>query len=84
MCEHLISFEFLNVKSAEQKSLFFSKSRPYLGVYKGCTLKAQDQSIISQKKVACLTYWPIYIIGLLIHICCETLCMYDEFSLMLV
>jgi hypothetical protein len=84
MCEDLTSFEFLNVKLAEKKSLFFSKLHPYPGVYKGGILKAHDQGIISQKKVAHLTYWPIYIIGLLIHICCETLRMYDEFSFMLV
>jgi hypothetical protein len=41
------------LKSAEKKSLF---SRPYPGVYKGGILKAQDQGIISQKKVAHLTY----------------------------
>jgi hypothetical protein len=44
------------LKPAEKKSLFFSKPRPYPGVYKGGTLKAQDQGIISQKKVAHLTY----------------------------
>jgi len=41
------------LKPAEKKSLF---PRPYPGVYKGGTLKAQDQGIISQKKVAHLTY----------------------------
>jgi hypothetical protein len=43
------------LKPAEKKSLF---PRPYHGVYKGGTLKAQDQGIISQKKVAHLPMWP--------------------------
>ncbi len=45
-----------NFKTGRKKSLFFSKSRPYPGVYKGGTLKVEDQGIISQKKVAHLTY----------------------------
>jgi hypothetical protein len=42
-----IKSEASNLKIGRKKSLFFSKSRPYLGIYKGGTLKAQDQGIIS-------------------------------------
>jgi hypothetical protein len=45
-------------KPVKQKTLFFSKLRSYLGIYKVGTLKAQDQGIISQKKVAHLTHVP--------------------------
>jgi len=47
-----------NFKTGKKKNLyFFQKLRSYLGIYKVGTLKAQDQDIISQKKVAAhLTY----------------------------
>jgi hypothetical protein len=45
-----------NFKTGQKKTLLFSKSCPYHGIYKGGTLKAQDQGIISQKKVVDLTY----------------------------
>jgi hypothetical protein len=35
------------LKPVEKKFLFFSKSRPYPGVYKRGILKAQDQGIIN-------------------------------------
>jgi hypothetical protein len=44
------------LKLVEKKILYFSKPRPYPGIYKGGILKAQDQGIISQNKVAHLTY----------------------------
>jgi hypothetical protein len=46
----------VTLKPVEKKSLLFSKLRPYCGIYKRGTLKAQDQGIISQNKVAHLTY----------------------------